>query len=132
MFCRERNLHLQQVCGTIDREIAEVEALTGAKAGECMDVQMKEDPDQQEEVTVQLFRYQLDRLRQLSMASGQAYFARLDFIPSGGSPETWYLGRWGSRSYSRRGGLALPRREPVLCGPGRTDGLRGAGRTRNG
>ena len=91
----EEYLHLLQTCDTIDREIAEVEALTGAKAGECMDVQMKEDPDQQEEVTIQLFRYQLDRLRQLSMAAGQAYFARLDFIPSGGSPETWYLGRWG-------------------------------------
>ena len=48
-------LHLQDTCTTIDREIAEVEALTGAKAGECMDVQMKEDPDQQEEVTMQLF-----------------------------------------------------------------------------
>ena len=91
----EEYLHLRQACDTIDREIAEVEALTGAKAGVCMDVQMKEDPDQQEEVTIQLFRYQLDRLRQLSMASGQAYFARLDFIPDGHSPETWYLGRWG-------------------------------------
>ena len=91
----EEHLHLQQVCDTVSREIAEVEALTGAKAGECMDVQMKEDPDEQEEVTIQRFRYQLDRLRQLSMASGQAYFARLDFTPSGGSPETWYLGRWG-------------------------------------
>ena len=88
-------LHLQQVCDAIDREIAEVEALTGAKAGECMDVQMKEDPDQQEEVTIQIFKWQLDRLRQLHMASGQAYFARLDFTPSGCPPETWYLGRWG-------------------------------------
>ena len=91
----EEYLRLQQTCDAIDREIAEVEALTGAKAGVHMDVQMKEDPDQQEEVTLQLFRYQLDRLRQLSMASGQAYFARLDFTPSGCPPETWYLGRWG-------------------------------------
>ncbi len=91
----EEYLHLQQVRDTIDREIEEVEALTGAKAGEVMDVQMKEDPDQQEEVTIQLFRYQLDRLRQLSLASGQAYFVRLDFIPSGNRPETWYLGRCG-------------------------------------
>ena len=112
MFCRERMkmesvrlpehpaageeyLHLQQARDTIDREIREVEELTGAKAGECMDVQMKEDPDQQEEVTIQLFRAQLDRLRQLHMASGQAYFARLDFTPAGSDPETWYLGRWG-------------------------------------
>ena len=91
----EEYLRLQQACDTIDRETAEVEALTGAKAGVCMDVQMKEDPDEQEQVTIQRFKYQLDRLRQLSMASGQAYFARLDFIPSGGRPETWYLGRWG-------------------------------------
>ena len=91
----EEYQHLQQACDTIDREIAEVEALTGARAGEVMDVQMKENPDEQEEVTLQRFRYQLDRLRQLSMASGQAYFARLDFIPIGNAPETWYLGRWG-------------------------------------
>ena len=87
--------HLQQTRDVIDREIEEVETLTGAKAGECMDVQMKEDPDQQEQVTMQLFQSQLDRLRQLSLASGQAYFARLDYIPSGKKPETWYLGRWG-------------------------------------
>ena len=92
---KEEYLHLQQTRDTIDREIREVEALTGAKAGVCMDVQMKEDPDQQEEVTLQIFKANLDRLRQLSMASGQAYFARLDFIPSGSRPETWYLGRWG-------------------------------------
>lgn len=92
---REEHLHLQQTCDTIDREIAEVEALTGAKAGECMDVQMEEDPDQQEEVTMQLFRAKLDRLRQLSMAAGQAYFARLDFIPDEEKKEIYYLGRWG-------------------------------------
>ena len=91
----EEYLHLQQACDTISREISEVEALTGAKAGVVMDVRMKEDPDEQEQVTIQRFRYQLDRLRQLSMASGQAYFARLDFTPSGSRPETWYLGRWG-------------------------------------
>ena len=88
-------LHLQETCDTIGREIAEVEAMTGAKAGECMDVQMEEDPDQQEEVTMQLFRAKLDRLHQLAMAREQAYFARLDFTPAGASPETYYLGRWG-------------------------------------
>ena len=92
---REEFLHLQQTCDAIGREIREVEALTGAKAGECMDVQMEEDPDQQEEVTIQLFRIKLDRLRQLHLASGQAYFARLDYIPAGEKPEVWYLGRWG-------------------------------------
>ena len=91
----EEYLHLRDTCDAIDREIAEVEALTGAKAGECMDVRMEEDPDEQVQVTMNRLRYQLDRLRQLSMASGQAYFARLDFTPSGQKPETWYLGRWG-------------------------------------
>ena len=86
---------LQVTRDVIDREITEVEALTGAKAGVCMDVQMKEDPDQQEQVTMQLFQFQLDRLRQLFLASGQAYFARLDYIPACSRPETWYLGRWG-------------------------------------
>ena len=88
-------LHLQTTCDAIAREIREVEALTGAKAGVCMDVQMKEDPDEQEEVTLQRFKAQLDRLRQLHMATGQAYFARLDFTPAGCKPETWYVGRWG-------------------------------------
>ena len=92
---QEEHLRLLGTCDSIDREIREMEALTGEKAGECMDVQMEEDPDQHEEVTMQLFRFQLDRLRQLTMARGQAYFARLDFIPKGSSPETWYLGRWG-------------------------------------
>ena len=91
----EEYLHLRETCDAIDREIAEVEALTDAKAGECMDVRMAEDPDEQVQVTMNRLRYQLDRLRQLSMASGQAYFARLDFTPSGQKPETWYLGRWG-------------------------------------
>ncbi len=91
----EEYLHLRETCDAIDREIAEVEALTSAKAGECMDVRMEEDPDEQVQVTMNRLRYQLDRLRQLNMASGQAYFARLDFTPSGQKPETWYLGRWG-------------------------------------
>ena len=92
---REEYARLQDTRDAIDREIREMEEMTGAKAGECMDVRMEEDPDQQEEVTLQLFRAKLDRLRQLHLASGQAYFARLDFIPEGGGPETWYLGRWG-------------------------------------
>jgi len=92
---QEEFVHLQETRDTIDREITEVETLTGARAGVHMDVQMKEDPDQQEEVTIQLFRLQLDRLRQLSMARNQAYFARLDFTPRGKKAETWYLGRWG-------------------------------------
>ena len=40
-------IRLQQTCDAIEREVREVEALTGAKAGECMDVRMEEDPDQQ-------------------------------------------------------------------------------------
>ena len=92
---KEEYLHLQQACDTIDREIREVEALTGAKAGEEMDVHADIVPDDQEEVYLQLFKAKLDRLRQLTMAVGQAYFARLDFTPASSVPETWYLGRWG-------------------------------------
>ncbi len=91
----EEYLRLQKTMDTVEREISEVEALTGAKAGEHSSVQMKEDPSQQEEVALQMFQSRLDRLRQLSMAAGQAYFSRLDFIPAGQKPETWYIGRWG-------------------------------------
>ena len=109
----EEYRHLQEARDTIDREIREVEAVTGAKAGECMDVQMKEDPDQQEEVTIQLFRAQLDRLRQLNMARSQAYFARLDFIPRGCPPETWYLGRWGVLDPATLDPVVVDWRSPV-------------------
>ena len=105
--------HLQQTCDVIDRETAEVEALTGAKAGVCMDVQMKEDPDQQEQVTMQLFQAQLDRLRQLSLAAGQAFFARLDFVPAGGVPETWYIGRWGVLNPDTLDPVVVDWRSPV-------------------
>ena len=109
----EEYLHLQQACDMIARETGDVEALTGAKAGECMDVQMEEDPDEQEEVTIQRFRAQLDRLRQLHMAAGQAYFARLDFIPSGSRPETWYLGRWGVLDPATLDPVVVDWRSPV-------------------
>ena len=110
---REEYLHLQETCDTIGREIAEVEALTGAKAGECMDVQMEEDPDQQEEVTMQLFQANLDRLRQLAMARDQAYFARLDFIPTGNREETYYLGRWGVLDPTTLDPVVIDWRSPV-------------------
>lgn len=110
---KEEYLHLQQTCDTIDREIAEVEALTGAKAGEVMDVQMKEDPDQQEEVTMQLFQAQLDRLRQLNMAVHQAYFARLDFRPEDGGKDSYYLGRWGVLDPATLDPVVIDWRSPV-------------------
>ena len=106
-------LHLQDTCATIDREIAEVEALTGAKAGECMDVQMKEDPDQQEEVTMQLFLAQLNRLHQLAMARRQAYFARLDFTETDRTQETYYLGRWGVLDPQTLDPVVIDWRSPV-------------------
>ena len=105
--------HLQETCDAIEREIGEVEALTGAKAGECMDVQMEEDPDQQEEVTMQLFRYQLSRLHQLDMARGQAYFARLDFTARGAESETYYLGRWGVLNPETLDPVVIDWRSPV-------------------
>ncbi len=92
---REEYAHLQETMDAVDREIREVEFLTKAKAGEHSVVHMQESVDLQDEVALQRFRYLLDRLRQLAMAAGQAYFSRLDFIPEGRAPETWYLGRWG-------------------------------------
>ena len=125
--------HLQETCDAIEREIGEVEALTGAKAGECMDVQMEEDPDQQEEVTMQLFRYELSRLHQLDMARGQAYFARLDFTARGGGKRNLLPGALGRTEPGNAGSggdrLAFTGGEPVLFRPDRRHGLRSAGRT---
>ena len=105
--------HLQETCDAIARETAEVEALTGAKAGEVMDVQMEEDPDQHEEVTMQLFQAKLDRLRQLHMAAGQAYFARLDFVPEKQEEETYYIGRWGVLDPETLDPVVIDWRSPV-------------------
>ena len=110
---QEEYLHLQETCDTIARETAETEALTGAKAGVHMDVQMKEDPDQEEEVTIQLVRAKLDRLRQLTMAAEQAYFARLDFIPEKSRQETYYLGRWGVLDPATLDPVVIDWRSPV-------------------
>ena len=110
---REEDRRLQETCDAIDREIGEVEALTGARAGQVMDVQMEEDPDQQEEVTIQLFQGRLDRLRQLSLACEHAYFARLDFIPAGGTQETWYLGRWGVLNPETLDPIVVDWRSPI-------------------
>ena len=118
---REEYARLQETCDAIARETREVEALTGAKAGECMDVQMEEDPDEQEEVTLQRFRARLDRLRQLALAAGQAYFAGRG---KAGNLVPGPVGRTGSENVrSDRGGLAFPGREPVLFRPDRADGL---------
>ena len=110
---KEEYLHLQVSRDKIDREIRDVEALTGAKAGMEMDVHANIAPDDQEEVALQLFKARLDRLRQLHMAAGQAYFARLDFIPSGCPPETWYLGRWGVLDPATLSPVVVDWRSPV-------------------
>ena len=89
------SVRLGETCDLIDREIAELETETGAKAGEHGDVRVIEDPTVDDETSLFLFRLKLDRLRELSMSACQAYFARLDFIPDGEDPVTCYLGRWG-------------------------------------
>lgn len=88
-------LHLNATCDLIDREIAELEQETGAKAGGHGDVRVVEDPDLDDETNLNLFRIKMDRLRQMSMSAGQAYFARLDYLPDGEEAVTYYLGRWG-------------------------------------
>ena len=89
------SVHLAETCDLVDREIAELEQETGAKAGEHGDVRVIEDPTVDDETSLFLFRIKLDRLRELAMSAGQAYFARLDYIPDGEDNVTYYLGRWG-------------------------------------
>lgn len=88
-------IRLQETCDLIDREIRMMEDETGAKAGAHGDVIIKEDPDIDDETLLNIFMIKIDRLRQLSLSAGHAYFARLDFKPDAGSRETHYIGRWG-------------------------------------
>lgn len=92
---REEYQHLQQTCTIIAQEISKLEAETGVGAEERRVVAAPQDATMDELVALDIFRMKLDHLRQLGLAAHQAYFARLDFTPTGGTPETHYLGRWG-------------------------------------
>lgn len=87
--------HLQQTCDIIHRELRKLEEETGVGAEENRVVSVPQDATMDEIVALDIFRMKLDTLHQLGLAAHQAYFARLDFTPAGGKPETHYLGRWG-------------------------------------
>ncbi len=91
---REEYEHLQQTRDEIDREIADLRRLMGLDDGDeaCISIDISADDT---EVQAQMAAIRLDHLRQLGLSAGQAYFARLDFVPAGEDSETWYLGRWG-------------------------------------
>lgn len=86
--------HLQETRDEIDRETADLRNLLGLADDDeaCVSVDISTDDT---EVQQQMAVIRLDRLRQLGLSAGQAYFARLDFTPTGEKEETWYLGRWG-------------------------------------
>lgn len=86
-------------------------------------VSVPQDATMDEIVALDIFRMKLDTLHQLGLAAHpMAYFARLDFIPAGGKPETHYLGRWGvmtTPSLTRCGGTGAPRWRTCII-PGRS------------
>lgn len=105
--------HLQQTCDVISREIGKLEAETGVGAEEKRVVSVPQDATMDEIVALDIFRMKLDTLHQLGLAAHQAYFARLDFIPAGGKPETHYLGRWGVMTTPEFDTVVVDWRSPV-------------------
>lgn len=90
--------HLTQTLDVIHTEIRRLEQETGVGAQEECTVAVPQNATMDEQVMLDILRMKLDTLHQLAMASHQAYFARLDFTPEGGAPQTHYLGRWGVTS----------------------------------
>ena len=105
--------HLQATCDVIAAEIDKLEKETGVDAEENRQVAVPQDATTDELVALDIFRMKLDILRQLGKASHQAYFARLDFIPTGGTKETHYLGRWGVMTSSGLNTVVVDWRSPV-------------------
>lgn len=105
--------HLQATCDVIAAEIDKLEKETGVGAEENRQVAVPQDATTDELVALDIFRMKLDILRQLGKASHQAYFARLDFIPTGGTKETHYLGRWGVMTSSGLDTVVVDWRSPV-------------------
>ena len=110
---REEYLHLQQTCDVIAREVGKLEEETGVGAEERRVVSVPQDATMDELVALNIFRMKLDTLHQLGLAAHQAYFARLDFIPAGGKPETHYLGRWGVMTTPEFDTVVVDWRSPV-------------------
>lgn len=87
--------HLAQTCRIIQREIDKLEEETHIGAEEDRMVTIPNDDTMQATVLLNIMLMKLDTLHNLARSRRQAYFARLDFTPTGGKPETFYLGRWG-------------------------------------
>lgn len=87
--------HLAQTRKTIQREIDKLEQETGVGAEEDRIIAVPDHGTSDDLVRMNILLMQLDTLHSLARARHQAYFARLDFTPTGGAPETHYLGRWG-------------------------------------
>lgn len=91
----KENEFLQGTCDIVEQEIARLEKETGVGAEEERVVAVPEGLPGDEQVQLNLFIMKMDTLHQLARSRHQAYFARLNFIPEGGKPETHYIGRWG-------------------------------------
>lgn len=87
--------HLVQTTENIKKEIRKLEAETGIGAEEECLIAVPEDAGVDEQVMMDILRLKVDTLHNLARSRRQAYFARLDFTPEGGQPQTHYLGRWG-------------------------------------
>ena len=87
--------HLSQTRAIIREEIDKLEKETGVGATEERTVAVPEDATMDEQVMLDILRMKIDSLHNLERSRHQAYFARLDFIPEGGQPETHSRGRWG-------------------------------------
>lgn len=87
--------HLAQTWEIIQNEIDKLEKETGIGAEEDRTVVIPEDDILQPQVLLNIMLMKVDTLHNLARARRQAYFAHLDFTPAGGTPQTYYIGRWG-------------------------------------
>ena len=105
--------HLAQTCQTIQREIDKLEKDTGVGAEEERLITVPADATMDEQVMMDILRMKVDTLHNLARSRKQAYFARLDFTPHDGRPETHYLGRWGVHDSSTLDVAVVDWRSPV-------------------
>lgn len=105
--------HLAQTCQIIQREIDKLEAELGIGAEEDRIAAIPDDGSMQAQVRLNILIMKLDTLHNLARSRQQAYFARLNFTPAGGAPQTYYLGRWGVYDSSSLDVTVVDWRSPV-------------------
>lgn len=105
--------HLAQTCQIIQREIDKLEAELGIGAEEDRIAAIPDDGSMQAQVRLNILIMKLDTLHNLARSRQQAYFARLNFTPAGGTPQTYYLGRWGVYDSSSLDVTVVDWRSPV-------------------